>query len=150
MRHCVERGDAPHGAARRGIQSPHQATLGMASHSGTRWPAAIISEGLTAIGVTLLLISGCGSATRDARVTHRVEIKAMRFEPAVIHVAVGDTVRWTNLDLVPHTATSREGTFDSGNLPPDAIWAVVVTRGGVHDYSCLYHPGMKGSITAGP
>lgn len=103
----------------------------------------------TAIGVTLLLISGCDTSPSLARVAHQVEIKAMRFEPAVIHVAVGDTVRWTNLDLVPHTATSREGVFDSGNLPPDSSWGVVISRDDTLAYSCLYHPGMKGSVVAG-
>jgi plastocyanin len=72
----------------------------------------------------------------------------MRFDPPVIHVAVGDTVRWTNRDLVPHTATSAAGRFDSGDLHPDSLWSVVVERGGALDYVCLYHPGMKGSIVA--
>ena len=73
----------------------------------------------------------------------------MRFEPAVIRVAVGDTVRWTNLDLVPHTATSPQGVFDSGDLPPDSSWVMVVTRDGTLGYACQYHPGMKGSIVTG-
>jgi plastocyanin len=100
-----------------------------------------------AVGAMLLLISSCGPSR--TRVTHRVEITAMRFEPALIQVAVGDTVRWTNVDLVPHTATSREGTFDSGDLPPGSFWAVVVAHGGILDYTCRYHPVMKGSIVAG-
>jgi plastocyanin len=98
----------------------------------------------------MALISGCDTPPHLGRATHQVAIKAMRFEPAVVHVAVGDTVRWTNLDLVPHTATSQEGAFDSGNLPPDSLWAFVVARAGVFDYSCLYHTGMKGSLVAGP
>ena len=101
-----------------------------------------------AIGVALLLAFGCEAAQGPGRATHQVAITAMRFEPALIHVSVGDTVRWTNRDLVPHTATSAEGTFDSGDLPPDSLWGVVVERSGVLDYSCQYHPGMKGSIVA--
>ena len=61
---------------------------------------------------------------------------------------MGDTVRWTP-HLVPHTATSRKGTFDSGDLPPGSFWAVVVKHGGVLDYTCRYHSVMKGSIVAG-
>ncbi len=122
----------------------------MAPESRARRRAPFGGGTFIAIGVTLVLISSCETAPNLARVTHQVAIRAMRFEPAVIHVAVGDTVRWTNLDLVPHTATSQEGAFDSGSLPPDSLWAVVVARGGVVDYSCLYHTGMKGSIVAGP
>jgi len=103
-----------------------------------------------ALGVALILFSGCESARTPAPGAHHVEIRAMRFEPAVLHVAVGDTVRWTNSDLVPHTVTSQASVLDSGNLPPDSSWAAVIARGGVLDYSCRYHPGMKASIVAGP
>lgn len=74
----------------------------------------------------------------------------MRYEPAVIRVAPGDTVRWTNLDLVPHTVTSPSRALDSGNLPPDSSWTLVIGQDGVLGYSCLYHPGMKGSVVAAP
>ena len=102
------------------------------------------------VAVALFLISGCETGPSPARVTHRVAIRAMRYEPAIIHVALGDTVRWTNLDLVPHTVTSPALAFDSGNLPPDSSWALVLGRDGVLDYSCQYHPGMKGSVVAAP
>ena len=105
---------------------------------------------LVAIPVALFLISGCETGPSLARATHRVAIRAMRYEPAVIHVALGDTVRWTNLDLVPHTVTSRAHAIDSGNLPPDSSWALILGQDGVLDYSCLYHPGMKGSVVAAP
>jgi plastocyanin len=103
---------------------------------------------IAALGVALILISGCGTGPGRAGATHRVVIRAMRFEPAVLHAAPGDTVRWTNLDLVPHTVTSLSLACDSGNLPPDSSWAVVLGHSGVMDYSCLYHPGMKGSVVA--
>lgn len=113
-----------------------------------RRTAALIGWAFAAVGLMLLVIPGCGPSR--ARATHRVEIVAMRYEPAVLEVAVGDTIHWTNADLVPHTATSREGTFDSGDLPPGSFWTVVITHDGVLDYSCLYHPVMKGRIVAGP
>ena len=103
-----------------------------------------------AVGVALILMAGCDRAPNLPRATHHVEIKAMRFEPTVIHVAVGDTVRWSNMDLVPHTVTSQAGGFDSGNLPSDSSWALVVEQGRVLNYACRYHPGMKGSLVAGP
>lgn len=102
------------------------------------------------IGGALLLMSGCETAPRRSLDTHRVAIRAMRYEPAVLRVAPGDTVRWTNLDLVPHTVTSLSRAFDSGNLPPDSSWALVFGHSAVLDYSCLYHPGMKGSVVAAP
>ena len=38
------------------------------------------------------------------------------FAHVSLTVAVGDTVRWTNVDEVPHTATSSDGDWDSGTL----------------------------------
>jgi plastocyanin len=121
----------------------------MVPDSKTGWRALLAGGALSAMASTLIMICGCDNNTpRLSRVMHRIAIRAMRFEPAVVHVTVGDTVQWTNLDLVPHTATSGEGAFDSGNLLPDSFWALVVRRDGVLDYSCLYHTGMKGSIVA--
>jgi plastocyanin len=74
----------------------------------------------------------------------------MRFEPALLHAAIGDTVRWTNLDLVPHTATSTKGVFNSGVLPPDSSWVTVVASTGVQEYGCLNHPEMRARIVVGP
>lgn len=116
----------------------------------SRRRAPLAGGAITAIGVALLLMSGCETAPSQARATHRVAIRTMRYEPAVLRVAPGDTVRWTNLDLVPHTVTSLSRAFDSGNLPPDSSWALVLGRGGTLDYSCLYHPSMKGSVVATP
>ena len=100
------------------------------------------------LALVLILVSGCGSVPRRVPATHPVVIRAMHFEPAVLHAAPGDTVRWINLDLVPHTVTSVVREYDSGNLPPDSSWALVLDDSGVMDYACLYHPGMKGSIVA--
>ena len=38
------------------------------------------------------------------------------FTHVSLTVAVGDTVRWTNVDDVPHTSTSSDGDWDSGTL----------------------------------
>jgi plastocyanin len=95
-----------------------------------------------------ILIGGCALVGRRAPVTHVIEIRAMRFEPAELRAAVGDTVRWRNADFVPHTVTAGDGAFDSGNLPADSSWALVIERDGTFDYSCLYHPTMAGQLVA--
>ena len=46
----------------------------------------------------------------------------MRFQPEVLTVAPGDTVVWVNKDLVPHTATSKAGGFDSKEIQADKSW----------------------------
>jgi plastocyanin len=57
-------------------------------------------------------------------------------------VKVGDVVTWINKDLVPHTATSRTGGFDSGAIDPGKSWKFTATRAGDFPYSCVFHPTM--------
>lgn len=77
--------------------------------------------------------------------THTVTIDSMRFEPAELVVAPGDTVVWTNKDPVPHTVTAR-GRFDSGAIAPDKTWSWVAGRRGTLSYVCTYHPGMQAML----
>ena len=91
------------------------------------------------------LVAACGSDGRAPR-EHHVAIKAMQFEPASLEVAVGDTIVWTNADLVPHTATSA-GRFDSGLLAPQATWRYTVTSAGDVAYVCTLHPTMAARFT---
>jgi plastocyanin len=63
-------------------------------------------------------------------------------------VAVGDTVEWDNHDLVPHTSTATDRTWNSGSIAPDSSWSVVIPRAGAFPYGCSFHPAMKAQIIA--
>ena len=75
----------------------------------------------------------------------QVMIRNMKFDPATIEVKAGDTIEWKNDDITPHTATSA--TFDSGSIDPDKSWRHTFTQPGHFDYTCTFHPEMKGSVT---
>ena len=81
---------------------------------------------------------------------HQVEIKGFVFEPAVIRVKAGDMIVWENRDIVPHTATAVDGNWDSGDLPEGAAGKVTFIEAGTYSYSCLYHPGMQGTVIVQP
>ena len=68
----------------------------------------------------------------------------MKFIPARIEVAVGQTVTWTNRDFVPHTVTAPG--IDSGNLAENASWSWTAKQKGEIDYICRLHPVMKGVV----
>src|SRR5690606_17213581 len=68
---------------------------------------------LTAVAVALL--STCGAPPNVPR-RHVVEITAFAFQPDTVRASLGDTIVWVNRDAVPHTATAREGAWDSGSL----------------------------------
>ncbi len=79
---------------------------------------------------------------------HAVEIKGMKFTPAALDVAVGDTVTFTNNDGAPHTGTALDGSFDTGRLSKGQSATVTISAAGAHDYKCAIHASMKGSVTA--
>ena len=78
--------------------------------------------------------------------THTVVMEDMRFQPEVLAVASGDTIVWLNKDLVPHTATSRVGGFDSNVILASGSWKYTVRKKGAFAYLCTLHPAMTGTL----
>ena len=98
---------------------------------------------LLLIAMLTLAVDAPGSAAR----THTVTIDASRFEPASLTVAPGDSVIFKNIDLFPHTATSRVGAFDSKEIAPGKTWKYVVPKKGrLFEYFCTLHPTMKATL----
>jgi plastocyanin len=81
--------------------------------------------------------------------TTTVEILNNAFNPPQLNVAPGTTVTFVNRDSVPHTATSDNKLFDSGQLAPGASYPVVLDGAGTVTYHCKLHPEMQGSIVVG-
>lgn len=71
-------------------------------------------------------------------------IEGLRFAPALLLVTPGDTVTWTNRDVVPHTVTGAG--WDSGELGLDDRFTRVVMASDLGAYSCRYHPTMAGTL----
>lgn len=102
---------------------------------------------------TLALVAAIAAGTlaaapriRPRPRTHAVNIENMAFQPAKLEVARGDTIVWTNKDLVPHTATSKAGGFDSQTLRISESWSYTATRRGTFEYLCSFHPTMTGTV----
>ena len=94
--------------------------------------------------LTVVLSSlGVAAGDRPTSQTHTVTIEGMRFQPEVLTVAPGDTVVWVNKDLVPHTATSQAGGFDSKDIQADKSWRHTIQTTGEFAYICTFHPTMK-------
>lgn len=99
-----------------------------------------------AIGIALL---GCGSKPEPK--TYQVEIRAMQFVPAELTVNVGDTIVWTNHDVLPHTVTSgvpAPTAFDSKEVASKQQWKLTIAAAGDYAYTCTYHPTMLGKLVA--
>lgn len=61
--------------------------------------------------------------------------------------SLGDTITWINKDVMPHTATSDEGAWDSGDIDAGGEWTLTVEDGFGGGYTCTYHPTMTGDIS---
>lgn len=97
--------------------------------------------------VAAALAAGCADAAGAAK-AHSVAIRGFQYAPAALTVAVGDTVVWTNEDVVPHTATAADKAWDSGSIGSKASGRVVIDREGTHRYVCAFHPNMKAEVVA--
>jgi plastocyanin len=99
------------------------------------------------IGVAMLAIlplAGGPAAAAGAR-THRIEMRNMRFGPVPANIKAGDTIVWVNRDIVPHTATARDRSFDVV-VPSRGSATTGARRAGTIAFYCRYHPAMRGSL----
>ena len=106
----------------------------------------------TLLGITLLVsllaaIAGAAAALVPAQ--KRVSIDEMKFNPATVEVAAGESVRWTNDDQRDHTVSAADGSFKSGNLRSGDTFVHTFKKAGKFTYACAYHPRMKGTVNVG-
>ena len=102
---------------------------------------------IVAMTLAALLYGGASRTTADRKpVTHTVSIDGSSFSPATLTIRSGDSVVWVNKDIIPHTATSERGRFDSGTLETGKSWTYTAKAKGEFPYVCLFHPTMKGTL----
>ena len=99
---------------------------------------------LRAVLAAALLIGGV--AAHAAGKTHTVSIEGFKFVPERIEVAAGDTIVWTNKDILPHTVTAAEAKVESGELQTGKSFKFVARKKGEMPYICRLHPVMHGVI----
>ena len=98
------------------------------------------------LAVLTLSVGQDAGATPPKRRTHTVVMEGTRFQPETISAKPGDTIVWVNKDLFPHSATSAAGKFDSSVIAVGASWKFTAKTKGDFDYTCIFHPTMKGRL----
>ena len=101
--------------------------------------------GVLLLAVALFSVSHGSDALAKPKM-HTVIIEAMRFSPQVVEANIGDTVVWINKDLVVHTATAQNRSFNSSEIAQNRSWKLKVRSKGVFPYVCTFHPTMKGNL----
>ena len=79
-----------------------------------------------------------------------VEITGFKFVPQRPALAPGDIVTWINKDIVPHTVTAKDGSWDSDLIEVGERWTTTITPDRGRDYFCAYHPMMKAGLFIKP
>lgn len=85
-------------------------------------------------------------ASKEPGRHHVVEIRDFIFDPAQLEISPGDRITWINRDIVPHTVTAIDKSWDSGTLERDESWETRVEAGMQPDYFCVFHPMMKARL----
>ena len=80
--------------------------------------------------------------------TIEVTIDKLVFSPVSVQAKVGDTIEWTNKDVIAHTATVKGG-WDV-MIPAKSKGKVTLKAAGAVDYFCRFHPNMKGHVAVAP
>lgn len=76
-----------------------------------------------------------------------VAVRDNFYNPNVLTVPVGTTVRWDHQGRVEHTVTNLNGLFDSGVLSGGDQFFQQFIVPGRYDYFCRFHITNRGSIT---
>ncbi len=75
-----------------------------------------------------------------------VVIAGYAFSPSSMTVARNTTVTWQNNDSVVHTATSDNGTWDTGDIAAGGSKSVTFATAGTFTYHCARHPMMTATL----
>ena len=111
-------------------------------------------DGVAAAALAVAVAAACGAraaSSERAPGLRPVAIQGFAYRPKEVAVTLGDTVAWTNGDVVPHSVTA-DGTgsaaraFDSPDLAPKERFVWVAAKTGTYAYHCEMHPAMSGTV----
>ncbi len=112
----------------------------------------------------LVLPAGAGAPARAVTALPAivsVTIDQVAFKESSVSAHVGDTIEWTNRDVIDHTATAKKtpgvsftkvdtdstpGILFDVEIPAGKKAQVVVKSVGTIEYYCRYHPNMTAKI----
>ena len=108
----------------------------------------------TLIIIAALLLTACAQEQQRGEQSARtvessgnvadVTIENFAFNPPMITIKAGDSVRWTNKDSVKHTAEGQG--FKTALLAQGESETVSFNKPGTYTYKCGPHPTTKGKV----
>lgn len=110
----------------------------------------VLTSAAAALSVAALTVVGVGRSVKAADTgpkTHAITITNFEFAPNNLIVSVHDTIIWTNRDIIPHTASADDGSWDTGHIGVNETASIDVTDAMGTSYFCRFHPSMKAGLT---
>ena len=98
--------------------------------------------------LTAIALCWLGSVSAHAE-TITITVDRLVFQPAEVSARVGDTIVWDNKDVMAHTATASDKSWDV-TIEPGKSGRLTLTGSGSVNYFCRFHPNMKGRIVVKP
>lgn len=122
-----------------------------------RVPFVVIALSVTVLMATVApagIASAGGGHCRTQAITDgdgvAVEVVGFCYEPTVLRIETGQTVKWTNRDAAPHTVSGVNGAWgDFTEFAEDQSVRFSFSTDGVFPYFCALHPGMIGAVVVG-
>lgn len=96
------------------------------------------------------MVFSAGKASAAGAVEHVVSITGFKFVPETISVSPGDTITWSNEDIVPHTATALDKSWDTGTISKGKSSSLIVGDDFHAGYFCRFHPKMTARVVSQP
>ena len=125
-------------------------TAAVATYAMTRGDWGMGSWGMGNGHMRGMMGGGTNTSNATPSVGTKTESVAMRdfaFSPGNLQVPAGATVTFTNYDAAPHTATARDGGWDTGLLNKGESKAITFDKAGDYEYYCTVHPNMVARLT---
>jgi plastocyanin len=98
------------------------------------------------ISTAVCALAGAGFAVASLTALKTVQIRSTGFAPKTVTVRGGDTVRWRNVDTVRHQVVANNGSFASGQLPPNGTYSRRMDTPGTYNYHDALRPALKGTV----
>lgn len=131
--------------------------LGQLNDSGAAGVALLEDTGdqtmvnvyLTKSGTIGASASASAAASDESAAVNEVAVDIVNFtyDPDPVEITAGDTITWTNQDVEPHTATTRDrDLLQTGTLRGGQTASQTFDTPGNYEYFCEFHANMSGSI----
>ncbi len=101
----------------------------------------IVAALVATISFSFLLEGEAATGTRFV-----VDIEGFEFRPETPVVKPGDVIVWMNRDIVSHTVSAEDGSWDSGQIKAGGSWETVVEVDTFKSYFCQFHPSMVAGL----